>query len=145
MAFFIEPSQSNQTLFKLIEHGLNFSLDTVDVQILGTRVACLAGRYIRLKGVIVVLAQVTSNTGVFHHGVVRAWAAFDVTGASNAEQHRALPTVVRTPVAAGDLDHAVHCFSNPAARLVAVGAQITFAAVEGHALKGIKVHWFRGL
>ncbi len=57
-------------------------------------------------------------------------AVFNITAAAQTEQHCALRAVVGAPVRAADIDHAIRiCFSNRSARLVAVGAQVSFAAV----------------
>jgi hypothetical protein len=82
---------------------LNLGLQTVDIEVFGISVAFLAGRDIRLKGVVVTFAQVASHEGVFHHCGVRAGAAFDLPGASKAKQHGTLGTMMGTPVGAGDL------------------------------------------
>ncbi len=138
VTFLIQPAEGNQAFFQLVEHGLDFGLQTAEVEVFDIGVAALAGGYVRLKEVVGVFTSVAGDTGVFHHRVVRAGAAFHITGASNAEQHSALSTVVRTPVGAGDFDFAVNRICNPAPRLVAVGAQVALAAVVSHAFKCIK-------
>lgn len=85
MTFFIEPAQCNQTRFKFIQPLLDLGLQASVIEAFHTRVACLAGGHVRLKGVAAGLAQMAGDTGVFHHGVVRAGAALDLAGAGQAK------------------------------------------------------------
>jgi hypothetical protein len=135
MTFFIEQTLGDQSRFKLIKLRLDISLQAVYIEVFDVGMAALAGRNVLFKGVNVAVTHVAANAGIFHHCSVRAGAAFGA-GASKAKQHGALRTVVGTPVGAGDLDHAVNCFINLSTRLVAVGAQVALAAVEGYIFEG---------
>jgi hypothetical protein len=79
---------------------------------------------------------VASNAGIFYHCGVRAGAAFDITTTCKAIQHSALWTMMGTPVGTGNFNVAIGIwFSNRAAWLVAVGAQVALAAVVGYVFK----------
>jgi hypothetical protein len=92
-----------------------------------------------------IFAHVTANTGIFHQLVMRAGTAFNATSATCAQEHDRLRAVMRTPMAAGDLDEAINSFSDLPTRLVTVATQVAQAAVEGHILEGEQINRFRGL
>ena len=140
-----EHAGIHQHLAKPIQVRLDFGLHAVDVEVFGIRMAGLAGFNARLKGVASICAHVAGDAGIFHHRVVRAGLAFR-TGAGNTKQHGALRAVVRSPVAGDPGDHTVRIsLGEGAARLVAVGAQVALAAVEGRAFNRKQRHRIGGL
>ena len=60
-----EHTGGNQFLAKLVEHGLDFGLQPVDVEIFSPGVARLAGGYIGFEGVIGTFAQVAAARRCF--------------------------------------------------------------------------------
>src|SRR5660398_101441 len=130
--FCIKQAIGLQSRFKLIELILDISLRTVDVEVINIAVASCAGCCVRLKGVVVVLTQVAGYAGVAHQRVVYGGASLNVSAASDAKQHGALRTMVRTPVGAVNLGRvASHVIFKDVTDLVTVGAQVTFAAIIG--------------
>src|SRR5680860_636769 len=81
---------------------------------------------------VVVLTQVAGYAGVAHQRVVYGGASLNVTGAGDAKQHGALRTVVSAPVGAANFGRvAIYIVRKDVTDLVAVGAQVTFAAIIG--------------
>ena len=102
--------------------------------------AASAGCDVRQEGVVKPGAHVTGHTTVFHGGGMRRRLASDSTSAIHAQDHGGNRAVMRTKVGAGNLDLAIYCGREGAARLVAVGAQITLAFIKGCSRDGNHCH-----
>lgn len=135
----VKHTLGDQEVSQFVEHRLDLGLHAIEVEILGTLMAFLAGRYVRLKEVAAVFAHMAGDAGIFQHAVMRARTALN-TGAGSAKEHRALRPVVRTPMAGDARDYTVLCFGERAARLVAVDAQVAISAFVGYPFYSIEGH-----
>ena len=124
----------------LVEHRLNFSLHAVDVEVLGISMAGLAARHCRQVGMVSFISHMAGHAGVLNRLIMRARAAAH-TQSAFAEQHRGFNTVVGaepgicTEVYVSSARH-----GQIVTDLVAVGAQVAFAAVKGTAGL-LQHHW----
>ena len=74
-----------------------------------------------------------------------SWLSAFSSATSKAEHHGTLRTVVGAPVGAIDFNIAIGIWlTNLATRLVAVGAQVAFATVEGHVFESEERHRIGG-
>jgi len=145
-AFCIEQTLSYQGSLDFFKLGLNLGLYAVDVKILGIRMAGLAGRNVWREAVSgSVTAHVAGNAGVLDCRDVHAGFAFNPTAGADTHQHGCYWAVMRAPMGAVNFDLAIRRGWESAARLVAVGAQVAHAAIEGYAFKGIERHRSGGL
>ncbi len=152
-AFFGEQTLGNQGIVQFLE--LFFEVVAIDVEVFGISMALYTGGNLGFEGVVLAFAEVAAHAGVFHHGVVRAGFAFDAENFVNIEdaQHDvALIAEVGVEADRGGVlvgnDSARGIFGGEvghvAASLVAVGAQVTGATVEGGSADNHR-YWGGGL
>jgi len=126
----IEQAGGRQRCFEFGDLAIDLGLYSVDVECGGISMAGRAGRYIRCEGVVFTGAHVAGNAGVLDRRGVHAGGACNGTGTTDAKQHVALRAVVWAK-AIGDIDLAFDSCGNKPTCLVAVGAQVAHATVEG--------------
>ena len=117
---------------ELFKHRRDFGLRAVYVKILGIGMAGLAARHFGQVGVIALISHMAVHAGVLNRLIVRARSAGH-TQAAFAEQHRGRYTVVGAVACGCNHDISILNFRLGVADLVAIGAQIAFAAVVGTA------------
>ena len=134
LACFIEQTSGSQSGLEFSHPLIHSGLDTIDVVTLGIRMAFLALCELGFHHMIVAFTHMAAHTGVLNHGIVRAGLAFD-TEAAGTEQDIALNAQVCIKARVGGCVlgriGCVNEISHIAACLVAVGAQVTGATVEG--------------
>ena len=136
----IKHASGSQRGFESSDFGIKCSLGTIHVEVRGSGVAGDAGGYVRQEGVVFAVTHVAGNAGILDRRVMRAGRTSNGTRAADTHQHVALWAVVRAK-ACGNCDCAISsgCGNIPTS-LVAVGAQVALAAVEGLASSDILYH-----
>src|SRR3990172_2247869 len=117
---------------ELFKHRRDFGLHAVHVKVLGIRMAGLTALHFGQVGVITLISHVAVHAGVLNRLIVRARTAAH-TQSTFAQQHRGWYAIVGAEPAGCNLNVSSSDSGRCVADLMAIGAQIAFAAVEGTA------------